>query len=592
MINTSIDSLENYDGISFIIYLGLHPSKLLKIQYNYIVIKKFSDREIKNLHHIPIDKFRNGIHFVISSESLINNKSQIEEVQKWVLHVYYKYFLYPSSSPEIPDYQLVRKEPLFDILHHIRLAENIPLYLSHPLADKILLLGRNLPAFLLLPGPSIKKYSQHLQAIKNRFVLITLARCLELCYQKNAIPDFVLQLDCNSLQGIMFPEHIDFSNTTLITLSVAPIYGIAQRFKNCFFIDSFNLDIHPNPFRIRESWLSSLLPCLGLIETLGCSDVVLAGADLSFTEASGVYHSDSCQQTDQYQHCEQPYLDSKKRYIKMKDRQGAECLTTFPYFAMAGEAEQFMRIIHQKNGTRFYILEDKGILSSKVASGISVDHLLDRPVLIKSDFESSLQRADTPPINNIHLIKLKASLLQQLHSVSKQQTLFAQTNPENFNDLQDHPFIKSVQKFSKSNRLPMLTQQQCFFTVLEMLRHWEKSIKRGLAWIHLAISIQNGKEVCILALINEKDALQKHIYKNYNGINFKIYYFTEKNHEYNPSEVTWKEFIKWISKKSYIIATSEFISTNNRIFPWSNNFNFININDKNFLKILKYKNTI
>ncbi len=47
-------------------------------------------------------------------------------------------------------------------------------------------------------------------------------------------------------------------------------------------MDSFNMNLLPNPARLRESYVSTLTACLGLAEALWAPEAYVAGVDLSF----------------------------------------------------------------------------------------------------------------------------------------------------------------------------------------------------------------------------------------------------------------------------------------------------------------------
>ena len=57
-------------------------------------------------------------------------------------------------------------------------------------------------------------------------------------------------------------------HTTLVALSISPVFGYADKFKGMLFMDSFDPGALKNPYRLRENGLSTLMACMGFAECL------------------------------------------------------------------------------------------------------------------------------------------------------------------------------------------------------------------------------------------------------------------------------------------------------------------------------------
>jgi hypothetical protein len=293
MINTSLDILEDYDGKSLVLFIGKpaaepdHPPAA-RLDLDLAGADVFS-----RLASLPEEAFRHGVHCVIGPGMFERYPQQVRDVQKYAFFVYWKFYVYPKVAVEIPDpYGVRENHGGEDIIAHVRRAENVGVHLFSPLAKRLENIGRGLTALLLLPGPGLVAIGPYLAALKERCLIVTISRTLGFCHEHGVAPDFLVQLDTLSMQNLFFPEHVELGETTLVSLSLAPVRHVAHRFRHCFFMESFDMDILRDSYRMRESWLSSLIPCLGLAEVLGCEHVCMAGADLSLERDGRRYFSD------------------------------------------------------------------------------------------------------------------------------------------------------------------------------------------------------------------------------------------------------------------------------------------------------------
>lgn len=546
------------------IVIGAFPDLPREAFARRVDITVFNEQTLETLRATPVELFRHGVHFVVSADAFKAHPDEVLAIQKWATHVFFKYFHFPSISVEVPDLHDVRKEPApLNILHEIRVAENMPLFLQHPLANVLHGIGATSPALLLLPGPSLQQLGPHLRDLRKGHVLITVSRCLEFCHQWGAMPDFLVQLDCNGMQGLFFPEHLDFSATTLVSLSCAPIAHSGHRFRHCFFMESFNAELLPDTYRLRESWLSSLVPCLGLAEVLGSPVVRLAGADLSYPPDSGVYLGNDAP-TAAPPHCKAPLLDMTQPRILLDDRNDRPCLTTFDYFATAGEIETIMRELTLVHGTRFEIVSNAGIISKACAAPADFARMLAEPGMDRTVLHAAVQRSDLSS-PHLQLLPLKAHQLHLLQFIRDQLSFFSSLQPEQFAQQVRHPIIRSLLGFSLNGRIPRIPDSEIPTTLRHMLVYWETLTRRNISWILASIALRKHSDIPVLATRSDQN-VQARIAIAMPRAALRWHILAEAATE--AHQVAYTQLHEWISGKLLIAASAEALATIRRVAPW------------------------
>jgi len=234
-------------------------------------------------------------------------------------------------------------------------------------------------------------------------------------------PDVLVQLDTLPLQEHFHHPDDSFPNSVLLSLSMAPIRSFAPRFRQLFFIDSFDLSVLPNPARLRESWLSSLLACLGATEALHAPKVLLAGVDLRLL-GSNVYYSEAGKSLDAPSRTDP--LSSSGDKLFTADASGHEARTTLQFFATAAEAELFARAINANLGTTFHNLSPWSLLDPEVCPPISAEQALAAPELDKSSF---LEKADQAAAmkEHVQLEALRAQYSRELEEAERSRGILA-----------------------------------------------------------------------------------------------------------------------------------------------------------------------
>jgi hypothetical protein len=356
-----------------------------------LVVDDVTPDAVDRLGLLDARKMAGGLVVVTTRAAYGHRPGEVLRAQKLLACLYMKYVQLPAQSTRIPDPLGLRSDDRPpEYLHLLNQYQNAPFHLRHGLIDKLSHEAVGMPCLLLLPGPSLRRLAPHLRELAKRYLIVTISRVLPFLRACAVEPDILVQLDTVPLQEHFHHPDDRFPRSILLSLSMAPIRSFAPRFRRLFFIDSFNLSVLPNASRVRESWLSSLLPCLGCAEALHAPTVLLAGADLRLT-GDDVYYSDG---GDGVAAGFPPYdlpLAGDGAGVTFADAAGRQANTTLQYFATAGEAEVFAREIQAAQGTVFHSLSSWSILDPAVYPFLSPDAALAAPELDKDRF---LAKAD------------------------------------------------------------------------------------------------------------------------------------------------------------------------------------------------------
>jgi hypothetical protein len=394
MFQTCVDRLESYDGASLVVALGRVEPLPAVPRGRKLVFPAVNDQVVRVVGELDPGLLRHGVTLVVGGATYGKFKPWIDAVQRRLALVYAKYVLFPQRSDTIPDQLGLRGDSGFLLLREIAAKANFPLHLRYPLCDKLAGAGRGLPVTILAPGPSLGDTIPHLRRIFSHSLVICMARSLDFLQRAGYAPDFVVQLDTSQRMVHLLPRHHKLSGTYLVSLSLANIAPAIENFRGAFFMDSFDLRFLKNPHRLRESWLSGFIACLGLAECLGAPDVYLAGADHCWYETTesplhyAAYAGGTEAPTPPFPPdrpspvaCSPGCLGFGKESqefdeFELPDVAGHTARTYIHYFAIAAEAGEAAREIREKTGARFHTLFDRGILEPDVFATGGLDHLV------------------------------------------------------------------------------------------------------------------------------------------------------------------------------------------------------------------------
>ncbi len=356
-----------------------------------LVFDRVNAAAMRELSHLDPRRMADGLALVTASAEYERAPGAVLQAHKLLALLFVKFVDMPAQSGRVPDVLGLRHQtPLPEFLHQLNQWRNTPLHLRCPLAEKLAEENVGLPCLLLMPGPSLARLGDALPELAKRHLVVTISRTLPFLRARGVEPDVLVQLDTLPMQAHFHTPDENYPNAVLLSLSLAPVSGFARHFRHTFFIDSFNLSLLPNPWRLRESWTSSLLACLGALEALAAPVALLAGADLRTLPDAFYYDGgDPARTPEPPAHAGPPLCDGQT--VRLADADGRQAQTPLQFFAAAAEAELFARDIHRARGTRFRNLSRLSLLDRHVFSPMDLAEALDAPVLDKTPF---LEKAD------------------------------------------------------------------------------------------------------------------------------------------------------------------------------------------------------
>jgi hypothetical protein len=476
MFRTIVDATENEDDGSFFFYFGYKQRTTIPINRK-CAFSIVNQEAFDAIRQIKITKFVNGITVSISSSAYVEFKYWIDSIQRYLAFVYCKYILFPRKSITIPDVANVRKStPPIMVPREIQLARNIPQYLKFPLCDKLRDASVGLPVSVILPGPSLNGFEDIIRKIKNKSLIICVPRSVDFCIKNGVHPDFVVNLDTASRMQYVLNDGPDLKTTYLVALSPGPIAEVATHYRGIFFMESFDTNILENKFRLKESWLSCAISALGLAAVLKAPKVFLLGADHSWegeTKQSWVYwNNNSLFGGDGLRYRQDPVLvtnlfdDANSNgnvdfsIFSLPNRNGMLVNTFFHYFSTSVELEYVAKDMELQYGTKFYLLNESGILPNDIFKNNGMKELLalpdiDRPVVLKK-IDSSMQRGEA-----INMALLESNLRDLVKTVKKETARIQFFLSEgDFASALKHPFVDSIVTSSRQKKFSVLADYE------------------------------------------------------------------------------------------------------------------------------------
>lgn len=442
------------------------------------------------------------LRLVVSPAAYPAHKAFIDRGQQYLAFVFAK-FVSLTRAANIPDpFGLHQDKPLH-LLHEINRTRNAEILLRSPLVDKLAVERLDAPLLLLLPGPSLQDLGPLLKDLARSCLVACITRTLGFCLGHGVEPDFLIQLDTYRRQLHLLPAFESLPRTCLVALSQAPVSGLARRFRGVFFMDSFDGEVLPNPARLRESWLSSLLPCLGLAEVLRAPQVFVAGADLSWTKdryAGGA----AADQTPESFPRDRP-VELRESGFQAPDLRGRSVRTQLTYYATAYEAGLFATDIARLTGARFFNLSRAGILDPDLFPPVEPRQALDLPPLDRPALLERLDRA-LACREEVDLTRFKIKLLKQRQMVVDHLGALRQAQWKGLAaEAAAHPVVASVPHQGDFYALAEadLAPARRLELAVGLLEDWDRALREAQAACQLAQDLRRGARVPLLCLPGE-----------------------------------------------------------------------------------------
>ncbi len=489
-----------YDG-QFIIAFGTPPPTQVP-QDRQLTLEQADEDALERALAIEPTAMYEGLLFLFPNECTGLDMAQVRLIQRRMIHHHYKHVEFPKRSLSTPDKFNVRQEHVPEIIRLISGLKNTPYTLRYPLAEKLELLNINKPVLVLMPGPSLNTIAPKLKELAKRCVVVCIARTLPWCLGQGIEPDFVVQLDTFLVQQHLYDNLPKLPNTILVPITIAPIHRYAHKFRGIFFIDSFNLGVLSNPYRLRESHVSSLMACMGLAECLHAPECYLVGTDLSTPDKNSHYFNTTSPAKPKPFDNDKPIIMLNES-MELDDRNGNATFSMIRYLATAVEAEEFAQAIDETTGTTFFNLTAQGILSKRWFPAKTQDELLDLPVLDRSKIRSKIDKGLNNP-EKLNLTRFKVFLMKLSKDIKKNLLfLTAAQQSGKLARVQDHPFFifsKKVRDFT----LPDNDTARLEFAI-SLGRQWLLAANQAQAWTRACIAMEQGGKVPMFCDRDETD---------------------------------------------------------------------------------------
>ncbi|QGY39569.1 DUF115 domain-containing protein [Pseudodesulfovibrio cashew] len=437
-----------------------------------------------------------GIFFVVPESLEPEDACAVFDIQRLLIHLHYKYVYFPQRSLSTADVAGVREESLPDVIREINQLRNYPWLLSSPLTDKLAREKIGLPLLVVLPGPSMHEVLPRLEAMRDHCLVACVGRTVNDCLHAGVIPDVVIQLDTYQVQRNFYENLPDMPETLLVPLSICPFYPYARKFRGVVMMDSFNLELLPNPARLRESYVSTITACLGLAEALHAPHCFIAGADLSapLALAGHPYEGRTSGPLPVFSH----------RNTYLFQRRDGSLAQGWDYFiATAQEVDQFAEAIGQNTGTRFYSTTDATLLSRRWFPHGPPETILGLPQVDRAVFLAAVDRV-LAVREDVDITRTRMHLLRLLEEVRGAETAYVGGGvPREV--LENHTLTKAVGRM----RNPMLKGDVDRVGVAaRVASKWREALNDARLLIQAVTQAGRGRAVPLLCLPHEVEPLK------------------------------------------------------------------------------------
>ena len=459
-----------------------------------------------------------GLLFLADPEDPALEAGAVLKVQREFIRMYFKHVVFPLFSPLTKDNHGVRKQNVPEIVRLISKQENTAYHLRYPLAQKLQQQRVAMPVLLILPGPSIETLGPLLKELSRHCIIVAIARTLHFCLENGVEPDFLIQLDTFLVQRHFFENITRLKRTTLVSLSLASIRSYAHKFRGVLFMDSFNPGILPNPWRLRENPVSTLMACMGLAECLHAPKAILAGTDLCYSTPGAIYINKTSS-TDQRP--TPPFLVNEKDQLLLPNRQGNGVYTMMRYVATATEAEHFARQILKETGTSFYTLNDNGILNPDLFPCLTVRDIRELPLLDRAVLEKKIDSA-LAEREDVNLIRLKVDCIKTIEMLNQLVTHLQTCQVRD--DMRDEAKQNIIRQFVDKERDYVLPADETLrlHVAVRLARQWRRECvqAKNIAMAHMLASRQAA--IPLLCLPQEADNLPGELARLFPSFSWQI----------------------------------------------------------------------
>ncbi len=570
-LTTCVDVLPDQIEQEHILFLGT-PEQAPDLPPEKVTILAPVDGTLAyRIGELDYKAFTDGLIVVVVSRDYSRHPAIIDEAQRLLAFMFCKYVVYPMSSTKIPDPLGLRKEGVLSWTQEINKSRNTASFLRYPIADKLAEIKVGLPVLLCLPGPSLKELAGILPVLARKFLVVCLARSLPFCLEQGVEPDVIVQLDSHHRQRHFYPAGRPLTDTYVVALPLSPVHAITNKVRGVFFIDSFDLEVLPNTYRLRESWLSSLLASLGLCEALHAPRVVLAGADLCFTGLEERYYCNPAdKETTSQVEAEKweggPVLAHHSRAFAVADNRGRKALTVLSYWATSVEAEMFAREISLSVGSVFAVVGDRSVLRQEVFSRVESEALLELEDIDKEMFREKTDRA-LKKSEDVNLLSLRVKLLKLEKQLSMAALSLKLSLEQGGRDLDSNILVQSTKMLLSDD--PGVPQSHRGHFALGLVEEWLWRNTQARNVVVFFEQVGKKKSVPLMCFSGEEKGLLEKLRIRPHWL-FSIHHIAANpvipSKDAADGQVSFKDLFPWMAKQKVVVVSARLFQEYDYLF--------------------------
>ena len=321
------------------------------------------------------------------------------------------------------------------------------------------------------------------------------------------------------------------------------------------------MDVLPNPYRLRESWLSSLLACLGLCEALHAPRVVLAGADLCFTGLPERYYcnpgdKESPSQADTEEWEGGPVLAESNKVFAVPDNRGRKTLTVLPYWATSVEAEIFAREISQSVGSSFAVVGGRTVLREEVFPRAEPESLFELEDMDKEMFREKTDYALNQS-EEVNLLSLRVKLLKLEQQLSMAGLSLKLSLEQGGKDLDSNILVQSTKMLLGDD--PGVPKGHGGHFALSLVEEWVRRNTQARNVVVFFEQMGKKKSVPLMCLPGEEESLLEKLRMRPEWF-FSVHHIAPSpaipSTGEMDSQVRYSDLFPWMAKQKVVLVSA------------------------------------
>lgn len=317
-------------------------------------------------------------------------------------------------------------------IHTEQLIENLPLFIGKESVCSISTAFHGKDILIVSPAPSLRDSLPNLKRFREKFVVISLARSLQVLFDYELIPDFAIMVDSqdhSNVGGInLIPANSVLSEVPLIVSEYTHSSTFKYDFKNFYLLPTRDLIGSPLSIAIHGEYPPAVsgfgvaISAVTMAAELGARSITIVGQDLSLARGS---YADDEQAVAQHADID---------YLKCTGINGAKLPTKSDYLLFISEFEALAKVYGDNiamfnstsfgaylEGWRHIILDENHPVVSSNWKEIPVREGSVREVsqgIVKAVTGSLLKQALREEIRQLKMVQhLASKILEELDSL-------------------------------------------------------------------------------------------------------------------------------------------------------------------------------